>query len=355
MFDDIVRDWHGELLASRHDAAVGAWMFVGVHSTVLGPAFGGTRMKTYADVAAAVHDVTRLSAAMTSKNAIAGLPFGGGKAVLAVPTVPDGETRRDFLRRYAAMLETLGGSYITACDMNTSERDMDVVAGVTDHVMGTTVDHGGSGSSAPDTAIGVYHGIRAALRYALGSDDPAGRTVVLQGAGAVGSHLAELLTGAGAKVTIADVDPARAGAVAAAAGADTAPAGAEYDLECDVFSPCATGGVLNAATIPRLRCRIVAGAANNQLADDADAERLADARITYAPDVVVNAGGVLHLAGYERLGWSPERMRTRLEAIGDTLLEVLEIAAAQDITSVSAADELVRRRLATAQTVAGRS
>jgi leucine dehydrogenase len=263
--------------------------------------------------------------------------------------------RRDLLRRYAAMLETLGGSYITACDMNTSERDMDVIAGVTDHVMGTTVDHGGSGSSAPDTAIGVYHGIRAALRHVLGSDEPAGRTMVLQGAGAVGSHLADLLIGAGAKVTIADLDPARAGAVAAAAGADIAPAGAEYDLECDVFSPCATGGVLNAATIPRLRCRIVAGAANNQLADHVDGDRLADAGITYAPDFVVNAGGVLHLAGYERLGWSSERMRTRLEGIGDTLLEVLAMAATQGIAPAAAADELVRQRLAKAQTVAGRS
>jgi leucine dehydrogenase len=354
MFDDIVRDWHGELLASRNDTETGAWVFVGVHSTVLGPAFGGTRMKVYPDASAAIRDVTRLSAAMTSKNAMAGLPFGGGKAVLAVRSIPRGDERRGLLERYASTLETLGGSYVTACDMNTTENDMDVVAGITGHVMGTSVDKGGSGSSAPDTAIGVYHGIRAALGHLTGSDDPAGRTVVLQGAGAVGSHLARLLTDAGAKLVAADVDPARAERLSQGTSVDICPAGSEYDLECDVFAPCATGAVLNASTIPRLRCKIVAGAANNQLAEDGDARRLADRGITYAPDFVVNAGGVLHLAGYERLGWTPDEMARRLEGIGQTLLEVLEVAADQGITPAAAADSLVAERLGAAQ-AAGRS
>jgi leucine dehydrogenase len=354
MFEDIVRDWNGELLATCHDPATSAWLFVGVHSTVLGPAFGGTRMKVYEDVAAAIRDVTRLSAAMTSKNAMAGLPFGGGKAVLAVKEIPGGDERRGLLERYASTLETLGGSYVTACDMNTNENDMDVVAGITRHVMGTSAGKGGSGSSAPDTAVGVYHGVRAALGHVTGSDDPAGRTVVLQGAGAVGSHLARLLTDAGAKLVAADVDPARAERLSQGTGADICPAGSEYDLECDVFAPCATGAVLNASTIPRLRCKIVAGAANNQLAEDADARRLADRGITYAPDFVVNAGGVLHLAGYERLGWSPDEMARRLEGIGQTLLEVLELAADRRITPAAAADSLVAGRLRAAQ-AAGRS
>jgi leucine dehydrogenase len=346
MFEELLRVWDGEFVATRFDEATSTWMFVGVHSTVLGPGFGGTRMKVYAAPQDALTDVLRLSSAMTLKNAVADLPFGGGKSVLAVPSVPTGDARTELLRRYADLIGSLGGSYVTACDMNTTERDMDVVGERCPHVMGRSQAAGGSGTSAPDTATGVFHGIRASLEYAFGSDDPSGRTVVVQGTGAVGGALVDLLAGAGAKLVVSDVDPERARAVADRVGADVAGAQEAFDIPCDVFSPCATGAVLNAGTIARLRSRIVAGAANNQLAQPQDADRLADAGILYAPDYVVNAGGVLHLAGYERLGWKPDEMADRLEAIADTLREVFAQADGDGLTTDAAARRIANERIA---------
>ncbi len=346
MFEELLRGWDGEFVASRFDAPTTAWMFVGVHSTALGPGFGGTRMKAYPAPVDALHDVLRLSSAMTLKNAVAGLPFGGGKSVLAVPEVPQGEPRAELMRRYGDLIGSLGGSYVTACDMNTTERDMDVIGERCAFVMGRTEAAGGSGTSAPDTATGVFHGIRAGLAHAFGTDDPSGRTVVVQGAGAVGSALAALLADADATLVVSDVDAGRARSVAEGVGAEVAGPEEVFDLPCDVFSPCATGAVLNAATIPRLRCRIVAGAANNQLATPADAARLAEAGILYAPDYVVNAGGVLHLAGYERLGWTPDEMAARLEGIGATLTEVFAQAERDGLTTDAAARRVATDRIA---------
>jgi len=345
MFEDLIRGWDGEFVASRYDEPSSTWMFVAVHSTALGPGFGGTRMKVYAAPDDALADVLRLSSAMTFKNAMAGLPFGGGKSVLAVPAIPGGDVRTELLRRYADFVASLGGSYVTACDMNTTEADMDVVGERCPHVMGRSVAAGGSGTSAPDTAIGVYHGIRAGLARACGSDDPSGRTIVVEGAGAVGGPLCDLLAGAGAKVVVSDVVADRAKAVADRVGADIVEPEDAFDTACDLFSPCATGAVLNADTIPRLRCRVVAGAANNQLAASVDADRLAAAGILYAPDYVVNAGGVLHLAGYERLGWTPDEMAIRLAAIGDTLTRVFETADEDGVTPEAAADRIALGRI----------
>ena len=345
MFEDLLRGWDGEFVATRFDEATSAWMFVGVHSTVLGPGFGGTRLKVYAVPEDGLGDVLRLSAAMTAKNAVASLPFGGGKAVLAVPAVPQGDARIDLLRRYGDLVVSLGGSYVTACDMNTSEADMDVVAERCPHVMGRSLGRGGSGSSAPDTAIGVFHGIRASVRHAFGSADVSGRAVVIQGAGAVGSRLAGLLSDAGAKLTVADADVERARELADRVGADTVSAEHAFDEPCDVFSPCATGGVLSAETISRLRCAVVAGAANNQLATPDDAGRLREVGVLYAPDFVVNAGGVLHLAGYERLGWDEATVTARLATIGDTLTDVFATADREAITPDAAARRLARSRI----------
>jgi leucine dehydrogenase len=350
MFEELLAAWDGEFVATRFDAQTSTWMFVGVHSTVLGPGFGGTRMKVYPEPEHALQDVLRLSAAMTCKNAMAGLPFGGGKAVLAVPAVPQGEERTTLIRRYADLVEGIGGSYVTACDMNTTEADMDVVRERSPHVMGMSVSAGGSGTSAPDTAVGVYHGIRASLAHVFGSEDASGRTVVIEGTGAVGGPLADLLADAGAKLIVSDVDDARMGSVADRVGADTVAAEEAFDVVCDVFSPCATGAVLNAETVPRLRCRIVAGAANNQLATPEDADRLAAAGILYAPDYVVNAGGVLHLAGYERLAWTPEEMTARLGEIGGTLREVFEAADHDGVTPEAAAARIAEARIGSAAT-----
>jgi leucine dehydrogenase len=345
VFEELLASWDGEFVATRFDEPTSTWIFVGVHSTVLGPGFGGTRMKPYPSPGDGLRDVLRLSAAMTLKNALAGIPFGGGKSVLAVPTVPTGEDRRRLIERYAAIVASIGGSYVTACDMNTTEGDMDVIGERCDHVMGRSEGAGGAGSSAPATATGVFHGIAATLDRAFGSASPDGRTIVLQGTGAVGGRLADLLAAAGATLVLGDVDEERARSVADRVGAKVVGADEVYDIPCDLFAPCATGGVLNAETIPRLRTRAVAGAANNQLERQEDADRLAAAGILCAPDYVVNAGGVLYLAGLERLGWSGTEVEARLADIGGTLRDVFDLAESEGVSPGAAAGRLATERI----------
>jgi len=348
VFEDLLRAWDGEEVALRFDAGLDAWMFVCVHSTALGPGAGGTRLKVYPSPADALRDGLRLSSAMTRKNAVAGLPLGGGKAVVAVPEVPTGATRERLLLRYGDLVESLHGTYWTACDMNTSPQDMDVIARRCATVFGKTEAAGGSGSSAPSTAEGVFHGIVASVEHRFGSPDLDGRSVVVQGVGAVGRLLAARLAEAGAKVTVTDVDRDRAEAAANEAGASTVPAGKAISRVCDVFSPCATGGVLSAETIPQLRCAIVAGAANNQLADPDDAERFAELDVLYAPDYVVNAGGIIHLASLELLGEDEARRDERVRGIADTVREVFRRAVADGTSTSAAAEAMVRDRLAAA-------
>ncbi|HLB61503.1 MAG TPA: Glu/Leu/Phe/Val dehydrogenase dimerization domain-containing protein [Actinomycetota bacterium] len=345
MFEELIRAWDGEEVVIRYDPPTSTWMFVGVHSTVLGPGMGGTRMKVYAVPADGLRDVLRLSGAMTLKNAAAGLPYGGGKAVLAVPGVPLGDERRRLILRYADLVASIGGSYVTACDMNTTEVDMDLIGERCPHVLGRSRDAGGSGSSGPATAVGVFHGIRASVAHAFGSNDLSGRTVVVQGTGAVGARLAEMLAEAGASVVVSDVENERALEVADRVGAEIAAPDVAPETPCDVLSPCAVGATMNGETIPRLRCRIVAGAANNQLATPKDADRLRYAGILYAPDFVINAGGVLSLAGRETLGWSEERLQESLRAIGDTLAEVFREADTVGVSTDEAAQRLARARI----------
>ena len=348
MFEDLIRSWDGEEVVVRFDDQLDAWMMVGVHSTVLGPAMGGTRMKAYERPGAAMHDVLRLSGAMTFKNAAAGLPFGGGKAVLAVAAIPQGDDRRRLLERYADLLTSLGGTYVTACDMNTTVTDMDVIAERCSSVLGRSPGNGGSGSSAPATATGVFHGIRACLSHA-GEEGLDGRTVVVQGAGAVGARLATLLSDAGASVLIADPVADRVRDVVQRTGAREVAVTEAIETPCDVFAPCATGAVLSEATILRLRCRVVAGAANNQLATERDADRLLAAGILYAPDFVVNAGGVLSLAGLETLGWTGDELGRRLHGIGDTLRQVFSAAEGAGVSTEAAARRLAEDRIASAR------
>jgi leucine dehydrogenase len=312
---------------------------------VLGPAMGGTRMKVYDKPDDGMRDVLRLSGAMTLKNAAAGLPFGGGKAVLAVEAIPQGDDRRRLVERYAELLDSLGGTYITACDMNTTVADMDVIGERCPSVLGRSRGNGGSGSSAPATAVGVFHGIRACLFHS-GYDGLAGRTVVVQGAGAVGARLSALLSDAGASVLIADPVADRVRDVVGRTGAREVAVAEAVEVPCDVFSPCATGAVLSEETIPRLQCRIVAGAANNQLATKRDAERLRAAGILYAPDFVVNAGGVLSLAGLETLDWTREELDRRLHGIGDTLRQVFTAAQEAGMSTDAAARRLAEDRIA---------
>jgi leucine dehydrogenase len=339
MFEDLLAGWDGEFAAVRHDAESGAWMFVCVHSTALGPAGGGTRMRVYDRPADGLADAMQLSAAMTRKMAAAGVPRGGGKAVLAVPELPQGEARRRLLLRYGDLVDSLGGTYQTAGDMNISPADLDVVAERCRWVYGTS---GAGGNSGRGTARGVLHGIRASVEHAFGSAGLEGRTVLVQGCGSVGADLARALAAEGATVLVSDVDAERARATGFAVVAPDAAIG----TDCDVYAPCAVGGTLSAATIPALRCRVVAGCANNQLAAPEDAERLHERGILYAPDYVINAGGVVQLIGLEAEGWDEEQLERGFARIGDSLRELYAEAASLGITPSEAAERLVRARLA---------
>jgi leucine dehydrogenase len=346
VLEEALRDWDGEAFVARYDEPTGTWMFIGVHSTVLGPAMGGTRLKQYATPDDAARDVLRLSEAMSLKQAAAGVPYGGGKAVLAVASVPapGSPERVTLLERYADLVESLHGTYVTAADMNTGPADMDVLFDRTSYVLGRSPAGGGAGDPGEGTAIGIFHAIRASCRRVFGTDDLAGRSVVVQGAGSVGSRVIPKLLEVGAKVKASDTNEARVTAV----GAEPIPVERAIATSCDVLAPCATGGLLSEETIPLLDCRIVAGAANNQLATPEDAARLAARDILYAPDFVANAGGVIWLAGYETLGWDEGQMRTRLAGIEQTLDSIFDAAAEQGITTAAAADRLARSRIAAA-------
>jgi leucine dehydrogenase len=309
-------------------------MFIGVHSTFDNRSGGGTRMAVYAKPEDGLADALKLSAAMTRKMAVCNVSMGGGKAVLAVPELPVGEARVELLHRYGDFIGSLGGLYATAPDVNTSERDMDTIGERTEHVFCRSVANGGSGSTAPATAVGVFLGIRASVRHALDRDLD-GVRVLVQGFGAVGSRLAQQLRAAGAEVLVSDIDPSRID------GFEAVDPAAVIGTECDVYAPCAMGGTITATTVEELRCRVVAGAANNQLADPALADRLHERGILYAPDYVINSGGVLHGTGLELLGWDHAQLDAALRGLGDTLLELYAVS---DRSPVHAAEALVARR-----------
>jgi glutamate dehydrogenase/leucine dehydrogenase len=346
VFEELLRRWDGEEAVIRFDAESGAWMFVCIHSTALGPAGGGTRMRVYDAPGDGLADAMRLSRAMTQKMAAANVPRGGGKAVLAVPELPSGEPRRRLLRRYGELVASLGGTYRTAGDMNITPADLDVVSETCPWVYGSTAHGGDSGYG---TARGVLHGIRASVEHVFGSPDLAGRSVLVQGVGAVGHELVPALAAGGAHVLVADSDEAKARALAAETGAEVVDAAGALATECDVYAPCAVGGTLNAQTIPRLRCRIVAGSANNQLAEDADVERLHAAGILYAPDYVINAGGVLQLIGSQDLGLDEAGLEQSYAGIGETLRRLYRDAAAAGIPPAEAAERLAAERVAAAR------
>ena len=344
--EELLSSWDGQTVAVHRDRATGTLMFICVHSSRLGPAAGGTRMKHYAVPADALRDAMRLAEAMSLKFASVQFPHGGGKAVIALPTpdIPQGEPRKRLLREYGAFVNSLGGLYSAAPDMNTSAVDMDVIAEVTPYVFCKTEAAGGAGDTAPDTAVGVLHGIRAVCRYAFGSDDLSRRSVLVQGAGGVGGHLIELLMRADATVIGADVDPRRLEALREL-GVRTVAAEEALTTPCDVLAPCAVGGVLNEKTIPALRCRAIAGGANNQLDTPADADRLRERGIAYAPDFVINAGGILHGGGLEEQHWTREQLDARLAGIGEAIYAILLDAERDGISTDTAARNIAMARI----------
>jgi leucine dehydrogenase len=320
---------------------------VAVHSTARGPALGGVRLWTYARTPLAVLDVLRLARAMSYKNAAAGLPLGGGKGVIALPpgTRLSRRVRRAALLDFADVVDALDGRYLTAEDVGMTSRDMATIAQGTRHVTGLSRSRGGSGDPSPLTALGVEASIETICGRLFGSRSLRGRSIAIVGLGHVGARLAERCARAGARLVLADVDAGKR-ALAERLGARWTTPGRALAAQVDVLAPCALGGVLSAATVPRLRCRAIAGAANNQLTEERVAELLARRGILWAPDFVVNAGGVINLAVELRPeGYDPAVARRQARAIGDTLAQVLDAADADGVTPLAAANALAERRL----------
>jgi leucine dehydrogenase len=346
--------WDGEELILRRDEPTGATIVLAIHSSRLGPATGGTRLLSYPTRHAAVEDAMVLARAMTLKFALAGFPRGGGKAVLDVPRGLPTAARKGLLQRYGAMLRQLDGRFRSGPDVGVSSEDLEIIAEAGApwvHALSGSV--AGEAGSAGPTAIGVVEAIVAACESVFGTPSLTGRRIVVQGAGHVGSALVELLAEAGASVAVSELDPDVARSVAAPHGLSTIPPASVWDAPCDVLAPCALGGVLNARTIPRLKCRIVAGAANNQLEHDDDAKRLADRGIVWVPDAAASAGGAVAVTGMESLGWSRERALEAVRAIGGTVREILRRAATQHRTTLDAARALASERLAAAERARG--
>ncbi|HEY1331137.1 MAG TPA: Glu/Leu/Phe/Val dehydrogenase [Actinomycetota bacterium] len=326
-----------------HDPPTGLRAIVAIHSTALGPSLGGTRFFPFRTEDDAIADVVRLARAMTFKAAAAGLDQGGGKAVIIGD--PRTDKTEELLRAYGRFVETLGGRYVTAEDIGTSQADMDVIRTETRFVTGVSPSLGGSGDPSVMTAYGVFLAIRASLEEAMGEASLAGRRVAVQGVGKVGSHLVKHLIDAGAKVVVSDVDEAAAGRLSAALGVDAIDPDKIHAEECDVFSPCAMGGVIGDRTIPDLRCRVVCGAANNQLERPEHAQALAAQGILYAPDYVVNAGGVINISEEAR-GYEADRAKASVERIEGTLGRVFAAARDRGVTPLEAADGIARARIA---------
>ncbi|MGY2077245.1 Glu/Leu/Phe/Val family dehydrogenase [Blastococcus sp. SYSU DS0828] len=340
-----------DVLASGHEQVVfcsdpgsGLRAIIAIHSTTLGPALGGTRFYPYASEDAAVADVLRLSAAMSYKNSLAGLDLGGGKAVII------GDPRTDkseaLLRAYGRFVESLGGRYLTACDVGTYNADLDVVARETRYAHGRSEAYGGCGDSSVLTAYGVFQGMRAAAQHCWGTPALGGRTVAVAGVGKVGSWLVDHLVQDGADVVVTDVDPGAVERVRARhpqvrAVADTA---ALVRTPHDVYAPCALGGTLDDETVEALPGRIVCGGANNQLGSPGAADRLRARGVLYAPDFLVNAGGVIQVED-ERHGFSFDRARAKASGIFDVALRVFALADAEGISPAAAADRLAEERM----------
>ena len=339
-----MREYDGhELVAFAHDAATGLHAVIAVHSTALGPAAGGCRLWPYATSEAAVADVLRLSRGMSYKNALAGLAFGGGKAVII------GEPRMKtpgLLTAFGRVVDSLGGRYITAEDVGTTVADMTHVRRATRFVAGLGAAPGEAGGDpGPKTALGVYLGIKAAVKFRLGKADLSEVRVAVQGAGGVGYHLCGLLARDGAELAVADVQPAAVRRVCEEFKARAVPVEEILALDVDVLAPCALGAVLDARSIPKLRTRVIAGAANNQLAQGEDGVALQAAGILFAPDYVINAGGIISVSHEYRGGASEAEVIADIELIPVRLTEIFERARRENRPTNAIADDMARERL----------
>ena len=334
---------YGEVHFAR-DAGSGLRAIVAIHDTRLGPALGGCRFLSYAKDEDALVDALRLARGMTYKAALADLPHGGGKSVLLRPATAHFD-RAAIFRAFGRFIDDLGGHYITAEDSGTGLEDMEIIRTVTRHVTGVDVSHGGSGDPSPFTALGVRRGIEACVKIKLGRGSLEGIHVAVQGVGHVGYHLCRELTAAGARLSVADVDPLKAERAQREFGAAIVPLDAIFDVECDVLAPCALGSALNDQTIPRIKAAIIAGAANNQLAEPRNGDDVHSRGILYAPDYAINAGGLVNVA-MEVTGYDAQRARERVMLIYDTIYEIADRSRKALTPTYRVADLMVEERLA---------
>lgn len=328
-----------------NDNATGLKAIIAIHNTILGPSLGGTRMWAYNNEMEALTDVLRLSRGMTYKSAAAGLNLGGGKAVI----IGDSKTMKNeaLMRRFGKFVNSLSGKYITAEDVGVGTKDMEYIKMETDFVSGLPVNMGGSGDPSPVTAYGVYLSMKASAKEKWGSDSLSGKKVVVQGIGHVGENLVASLVKEGAKVSIFDINTERLNAVAKETGAAVITDGnGLYDLDMDIYAPCALGATVNTDTLNRLKCSVICGAANNQLADEnVHGKMVIEKGIIYAPDFVVNAGGIINVF-YELEGYNRERAMSHAEKIYDTTLNIFKISKEQNIPTYMAANRLAEQRIA---------
>ncbi len=322
-----------------HDGSSGLKAIIAIHSTALGPALGGTRFWSYASEEAALRDVIRLARGMSYKSAVAGLNLGGGKGVILGD--PEKLRSRELFKAYGRCIQRLGGMYITAEDAGTTPQDMDWIAEETRWVLGTSSS---GGDPSPYTARGVYQGIKAALEFVYGTPELEGRRIAVQGTGNVGSHLCRMLSREGAQLLLCDLNRNACSLVCQETGGEQATPDRIHALECDVFAPCALGGVINENTVHDLGCRIVAGGANNVLASKRHGDMLRDMGIVYVPDYVINAGGVICVA-QQLHGFDPDKVAAKVDAIGDTCRRVLETAQRENIPTYRAADAIAEERM----------
>lgn len=333
----------GELHLVR-DGEAGLVAVVAIHDTRLGPALGGCRFRAYPSELEALADALRLARGMTYKAAVGGLPHGGGKAVILQPE--RAVDRERLFQSFGGFIDALGGRYITAEDSGTTADDMEAIARRTRHVVGRKREHGGLGDPSPSTALGVRCGIEGCVRVAMDRTDIEGVHVVVIGVGSVGYRLCAELHARGARLTVADVDPARVEHAREAFGCDVVSCEQAHTVECDVLAPCALGGLLDEVAVGQLRCRIVAGSANNQLASPADGERLMRRGIIYAPDFVINAGGLIQVAQEAAGGEAGEALRSRIEAIADRVHSLVSRSRVEGVPAEQLALRLAEERLA---------
>ncbi|GAX91896.1 leucine dehydrogenase [Effusibacillus lacus] len=339
---EYMQQYDYEQLVFCQDEASGLKAIIAIHDTTLGPALGGCRMWTYASESDAIEDALRLARGMTYKAAAAGLNLGGGKTVvIGNPRTDKSEALFRALGRY---IQGLNGRYVTAEDVGTTVHDMDIIHQETRFVTGVSEAFGSSGNPSPMTALGVFRGIQATAKEAFGSDSLAGKTVAVQGVGNVGYYLCKHLHEAGAKLIVTDINEENLTRVRNEFGAEVVSPSAIFGVECDIFAPCALGAVLNDETIPQLKCKIVAGSANNQLKEERHGDRLEELGILYAPDYVINAGGLINVAD-ELEGYNADRARKKVENIYNILLNVYQIAKAEGIPTYKAADRLAEKRI----------